>query len=207
MTVEASLSLSFFLIFAVNVFSLIFLFIHYGESLEKLHQQGKELAVYSYMMKEAAGGNEDLIRLIGSETVESPFPLLAAPTATLEVRCVVKPWTGYDVVGGQEREGEEVIVYMTDYGEVYHRSRNCTHLALSVRMIAFSRLQNQRNSSGSRYTPCEICGDKGFISAVYITEQGNRYHTSLGCSGLKRTVRGVRLSQIPGVPPCSKCGY
>ncbi|MGN0308922.1 MAG: hypothetical protein ACI4DN_11970, partial [Lachnospiraceae bacterium] len=161
MTIEASLALSFFLIFAVNLFSLIFLFIQYGESLEKLHQQGKELAVCSYVMKESARGNEELIRLIDSETVESPFPLLAAPTATLEVRCVVKPWTGYDVVGGQEREREEAIVYMTDYGEVYHRSRNCTHLALSIRMLSFSQIQNQRNSSGSRYTPCEICGDKG----------------------------------------------
>lgn len=206
MTVEATLAFSFFLFFVVNIFSLIFLFIQYGERMEKLQQQGKELAMYAYSMGEEIPGSEELIRLMNMETIESPFPILAAPKAALEVKCVIKPWTGYDVTRGEERQKEEEIVFMTDHGEVYHRSRNCTHLTLSVQAAPFSEIKGKRNEGGSRYTPCEQCGDNGFATVVYITSHGSRYHFSLGCRGLKRTVRAVYLSQIPGVPSCSKCG-
>ena len=41
---------------------------------------------------------------------------------------------------------------------------------------------------------------------IYITSQGNRYHTQLNCSGLKRTIYTVPLSQTGGRGRCSKCG-
>lgn len=205
-TAEATLAFSFFLFFLVNVFSLIFLFMQYGERLEKLQQQGKELAMYAYSLGEENFGNEELIRLTALERVESPFPILAAPETTMEVKCVIKPWTGYDVTKVSGREKEEETVFMADHGEVYHRSRNCTHLALSIRVAAFSTIKEERNHTGSRYSPCEYCGTGNFGTAVYITNQGSRYHSSLGCQGLKRTVRAVYLSQIPQVAACSKCG-
>ncbi|MBQ9990868.1 MAG: hypothetical protein IJP31_07995 [Lachnospiraceae bacterium] len=206
MTVEAALAFSLFLFFLVNIFSLIFLFIQYGERLEKLQQQGKELAMYAYTLQAEGSGNEELIRLTTSEKAESPFPVLMTPEASLEVRCVIKPWTGYDVVNGAGREAEEETVFMADHGEVYHRSRNCSHLALSIRVAAFSAIKKEKNLAGSGYSPCEYCGIGNFGTAVYITDQGNRYHSSLGCRSLKRTVRAVYLSEITGVPACSKCG-
>ncbi len=205
MTVEASMAFSLFLFFLVGVFSLIFLFIHYGEELQNLQQQGKKLAVYAYGTGELLENNDDLIRLRKEERVESPFSLMAMPEGKMVVQCVIKPWTGYDVTGGRGRKEEEVIVYMTEHGEVYHKSPNCTHLALSIKAASFSQMKAERNWSGGRYTACEYCGKQGFATIVYLTEQGNRYHFSLGCQGLKRTVRGVYLSQIPGVPACSKC--
>ena len=56
-------------------------------------------------------------------------------------------------------------------------------------------------------SPCELCAEgKHADSAVYVTETGDRYHLSIGCSGLKRTVTRVRRSDVTGLPYCSECG-
>ena len=204
-TVEASMAFSLFLFFLVNVFSLIFLFIQYGKQLQNLHQQGKELAVYAYGAEGFSENSDSLIRLRKEEKMESPFSLMAMPSCKMVVQCVVKPWTGYDVTGDWGGGEEEAIVYMAEHGKVYHKSLHCTHLALSIRAASFSRVMEERNRSGGKYTPCEYCGKQSFATLVYLTEQGDRYHFSLGCQGLKRTVRGVYLSQLPEIPACSKC--
>ena len=206
MSLEASVSFFCFLFFVVNVFSFIFLFIQYGERLGKLQQQGKELAAYAYAAGEGVGGSDEMICFKEAEAVDSPLPFLAAPRALLSVQCVVKPWTGYDAAGQGKRKKEEEIVYITSYGEVYHKSRTCTHLALSIKVFPFALVEQERNRGGARYSPCEYCGNGEFSALVYLTEQGDRYHATLGCQGLKRTVKGVYLSQLAGVPACSKCG-
>ncbi|MBD8948918.1 MAG: pilus assembly protein, partial [Blautia obeum] len=59
-----------------------------------------------------------------------------------------------------------------------------------------------RNKSGEKYHACERCR-AGSAGSVYITGEGNRYHGSLSCSGLKRTVEEV-LQKDCGLRPCSK---
>ena len=41
---------------------------------------------------------------------------------------------------------------------------------------------------------------------VYVTSSGNRYHNLATCSGLKRTVKLVKESQLGGMHACSSCG-
>lgn len=115
-------------------------------------------------------------------------------------------WNGYDVEkqAGAEKE-EETYVFITQTGTVYHRNRNCTYLNPSVEIIYCEDVKEKRNASGAIYHACEQCGSNA-AGVVYITDYGNRYHTSLECSGLKRTVYSVPLSETGGRSPCSKCG-
>lgn len=206
MCVEASLSFSFFLLFFINILSIIFLFMTYTKDLAILQQQGKKAAAYAYIAEGAVGRNEDLIRLQKNEVVESPFGILKLPACRLHIQCVVKPWTGYDVTGGNYRDKEDTLVYMTEYGTVYHKNRACTHLALSIQAVAFATVENLSNESGEGYVSCESCGKNGLFTVVFITNYGNKYHTTTKCRGLKRSIKTVLLSQLKGVSPCQKCG-
>lgn len=206
MCLEASLSFSFFLLFFINVLSIILLFMTYTRDMADLHQQGKEAAAYAYITEGVFGSNEENIRLQKNRIMESPFTILAAPSCRLYTQCVVKPWTGYDVTKGKNRAEEDSIVYMTEYGTVYHKNRACTHLALSIQAVASGIVNNKRNESGEYYDPCEYCGENGLVTVVFITSYGNKYHTTAKCRGLKRSVRSMPLSEAEGVNPCQKCG-
>ncbi len=97
-------------------------------------------------------------------------------------------------------------VYVTETGGVYHEDSECTHLRLSVRAVDIGALDTLRNSSGAIYHNCERCARSPGSSTVYITEEGNRYHNSISCSGLKRTVRQVSRKELNGMRVCSRCG-
>ena len=206
MCVEATFSFSFFFLFLVHVFSLILLFQNYTQDLSALWQKGKQIASISYITEGATGSNENLVRLQKMRTVEANFLLFSFPKGKIESRCVIKPWTGYDVTEGKSREEEDIIVYMTRYGSVYHKNRACTHLSMSVQGVFMGELGELRNKNGENYNPCEYCGDDSFVTFVYVTDYGDRYHTSIRCRGLIRYVRSIPLSQVNGVPECSKCG-
>ncbi len=95
-------------------------------------------------------------------------------------------------------ESTEQYVYVTDNREAYHSTRFCTHLDLST-SVAF--LEEAINMG---YYPCEYCGDEK-SEIVLITDYGDKYHTRGNCSGLKRTIYRVKLSEIGGVPGCLRC--
>ena len=88
---------------------------------------------------------------------------------------------------------------------VYHRDYHCTHLELSIHMVLQSEIESLRNEGGGKYHPCQHC-IKGAGGGVYITDTGDRYHSSLSCSGLKRTIYAVPLSEVAGKGACSRCG-
>lgn len=115
----------------------------------------------------------------------------------------VKTWTGYEK-GGFGEDSDETV-YVTENGLVYHRDYHCTYLDLSIRMVNSEDLESLRNQGGGKYRPCAYCG--GGNGRVYITEEGDRYHSTLSCSGLKRTVYAVPLSEVIGKGVCSRCGH
>lgn len=138
-----------------------------------------------------------------SYKVRLPIPVFAVPPVVYEESVRIKAWTGYEKSGfGNEKEE---IVYVTETGIVYHKDYHCTHLELSVRMVQRSEVAGLRNESGGKYHACEHCA-KGGSGGVYITDTGNRYHSSLSCSGLKRTVYAVPVSETAGKGACSRCG-
>lgn len=120
-------------------------------------------------------------------------------------RARVHGWSGYEDIVQTEGEEEE-IVYITVTGTVYHRSKECRHLKLSIHQVAYASLENRRNHGGGKYYPCEHCGKNISGGLVYITEEGDRYHSTLNCSGLKRGILSIPLSEAGDRRACSGCG-
>lgn len=122
-------------------------------------------------------------------------------------RVCLRKWTGYDPAAGAATDpAAQRIVYIAEHGEVYHGSRNCYHLNVTIRQTDEERLGGERNENGGKYTACELCGDRRQSGVFYVSEDGTRYHTTAACSGLRRTVRAVPLSEIGSRTPCHNCG-
>lgn len=115
-----------------------------------------------------------------------------------------RKWIG-NVSLEQETVSDEEWVYVTPYGTVYHRDRTCRYLDLNIRAVSIRSLVTLRNADRKIYRKCESCGNSK-STTVYVTDYGERYHSSLSCGGLKRTIYMVKLSQVGGKKPCSKCG-
>lgn len=147
-------------------------------------------------------GTEE-IHVIIEYKIKLPIPLLKSPSAKLKDEFQVSAWTGYQ----KDRMGEDdgQIVYITDQGTVWHADYQCTYLQLSIQYVPYSELKNVRNEEGGRYHKCEKCVYGKAMNGVYITNYGNRYHNSLNCSSLKRTIRAVEKSKVAGRGGCSKC--
>ncbi len=120
-----------------------------------------------------------------------------------EAKC--RKWTGYEP--GQDTNEDDSWLYYTEHGKVYHASRSCTYLDLSIRGVTSKQVTGIRNENGGKYHKCERCGDKiSDPSMVYITDYGERYHSSLTCSGLKRSIYMIRRTKATAKKMCSKCG-
>jgi len=118
-----------------------------------------------------------------------------------------KAWTGYDVTGQvSDVSKEDPMVFITESGSVYHLDRGCTYLNPSVQSVDAGSVAGLRNHSGGKYYPCGSCGEAGAGGQVYITQYGDSYHSRINCSGLKRTIYTVPLSQVGARGRCSKCG-
>lgn len=143
---------------------------------------------------------DGMIDLVVSYRISLPFQLLPLPKIPVAQRCRVHEWIGYEA-GSQT---EEQTVYVTENGAVYHLRLTCTHLKLSIRQVDWASLRQLRNTAGGKYYPCQSCKPNAG-GPVYITTDGTRYHGSLNCSGLKRGVREIPLSQVGELPLCSRC--
>ena len=121
----------------------------------------------------------------------------------------ISDYNGKSMLDDKTENTADIYVYIAENGRVYHRDSSCTYLNPSVISCFLNQVEKKRNSSGAKYYPCEDCcnsHDMSLSERVYITTYGNRYHKDNNCSGLKRTVRRVKLKDIAGMPPCSKCG-
>ena len=178
----------------------------------------KESVGESYLNQvEIAGGAEGISFLQSSVTEPDVLDLVAVyrphmlflPESFSSFQMVnrvrLKKWTGYDNTA-ESAISKEQVVYVAESGSVYHRFRECSHLRLTICRVTKEEIPKRRNQSGAVYSACELCAGNASGNDWYITEDGNRYHTTLNCSGLKRTVYEIPLSQAIGMAACSRCG-
>lgn len=152
-------------------------------------------------------GTGDVIDLKVSYQVKPFITLMGFREFSMTQRYYGRAWTGYDVTQYvSDMEGEDPMVYITKTGTVYHLNRNCVYLNPSIEALPAEAIASKRNQTGGKYYLCEVCSTGAEQGEVYITSWGNRYHTQLNCSGLKRTIYTVPLSQTGGRGRCSKCG-
>lgn len=109
-------------------------------------------------------------------------------------------WNGYEIPGAED-DGE--YVYVTENASVYHTDRECTHIRLAVRPVEITGIPDG-------YGPCEKCVQgKEYFSKndliYYVCKEGERYHSRLDCSGLKRTVYRIKRGESGGYRECSRC--
>lgn len=135
--------------------------------------------------------------------IQLPLQMFGNLSADREETFRLHGWNGYK--GGSEDGEDAQIVYVTDHESVFHEDIHCSHLELSVRFVSSAQLSDLRNDGGGKYHSCEKCVLGTAMAGVYITETGNRYHNSLGCSGLKRTIYAVERSEVQGLRGCSRC--
>ena len=144
-----------------------------------------------------------IIEIVVEYKVQPPVKLFGVPPVPQGERLKIKGWNGYQRGSYAEKEG---YVYITETGTVYHKSYQCTHLKLSIQAGTVSDIGDLRNEYQGKYYPCEKCKAQSASGMIYYTKSGDRYHASLGCSGLKRNIRAVRLSEVGGRGACSRCG-
>lgn len=154
---------------------------------------------------------DDMIHLVMTYQVKSPVGGIRIPGVFFIQRASVRGWIGrsgseglLSNESGEAADGTEKV-FVTAHGTVYHRDLSCTHIKLSISQVGKAEIEALRNQGGEKYHSCEMCG-KHAGGQVYITKEGNRYHSTLDCSGLKRTIKEVSLEELDGKKACSKCG-
>lgn len=180
----------------------------YAQS-QVVSQTGDTSAVKNINMLQSSFLKEDdMIDLVLSYQIRSPIGLVSLPGRFFLQRARVRAWTGRIISEEETDENDSATeyVYVTETGSVYHTDPECTYLKLSVHAVDAGELDSLRNNSGAKYYSCELCGGQITGGTVYITNEGTRYHSSLSCSGLKRTVRQVALDELGDMRACSKCG-
>ena len=144
-----------------------------------------------------------IIEIVVEYKIQPPVRIFGIPLISQTERVRIKGWNGYQQGSYAEKQG---YVYITEMGTVYHKSYQCTHLKLAIRAGNVSDVADLRNEYQGKYYPCEKCKAKSASGMIYYTASGDRYHASLGCSGLKRNIRAVKLSEVGGRGACSRCG-
>jgi len=154
---------------------------------------------------------EDCIDIIACYQIRIPIKLIPVNDLEMVQRVRLRGWTGNQVACAyslnDEENTDDTIVFITKTGSVFHKSRECSHIKLSIRSVV-GIPSSLRNDNGAKYYPCELCckGETDVTKTYYITSDGTRYHTRNDCSKIKRTVIEIPLSEVGNRTPCKRCG-
>lgn len=154
-------------------------------------------------------GENDIVDIVVKYKISIRYNIFNIPDVSVVQRARTRAWTGSDDIVGSGSGDSSIsdMVYVAANGVVYHKDRECTHLRLSVSETSLDNISDLRNQNGGKYYSCERCqADSTGVTIVYITETGDRYHSSLGCSGLKRDISTISILKIGTLTPCLRCG-
>ena len=173
----------------------------------------KELGTYSLPEKYIRGGKH-AITMAKSDLSGNYINLqvnyyIKIPISFFEVKGVgiCQKSKSHKWIGDRTDGKQSDYVYVTKHGTVYHRSRKCHYLDLSIKSADYAQISGMRNKNEHKYSACSGCVVKNYVSGkVYVTDYGTCYHSDLACSGLKRTIYLILLEETGGKRACGKCG-
>lgn len=177
---------------------------------EELSEEGKGFSMgnMGLCLVQDQNGESEFIDMAAVFEAGPQVKLFGSLSGFYIQRCRRRLWTGQDLIKGAEEDAvAHEYVYITQNGTVCHQRRDCTYLRLSVHSVFSGSLPELRNSDGSKYKPCERCmKGSGALRKVYITNSGDRYHSTGNCSSLNRWIMKVSVEEAGGIPFCSRCG-
>ena len=236
LTLEAALILPVFILSICTLVSILDGYRIQSLVKKSLRQSALELGMYAYAGENAINSAvcslyaqkqlpefEDNIKIstLGSRYYDNKITLVAKISYSMPIRILPFPPLEFfnvsEVYGwvGASRGTDSLLektnsqmVYVTDYESVYHTNSNCTHLDLTIFQGKKSEVQASRNEYGSKYRSCDKCCDMDSEQnqTVYYTSKGDCYHFSQSCSGLKRNVQLIELSEVFYLNVCERCG-
>lgn len=134
--------------------------------------------------------------------LKNPITMFGIKNIDMVSTTSARKWIGFDP---HEDDSGGEYVYVTKYGSAYHKSLACPYLKPSVRAVSADAVKDERSVSGGKYSSCPICKGKKNSGSVYITDYGDVYHSSLTCSGLKRSIKRIKLGDASDYHACGKC--
>ncbi len=262
LSIEASLSFSFFTFIVYMLISLIQIASFQCAIEFALHETAKEMAVYGYMYEslkekityepnmitdkaaslliETTYGKEKIIEKIGKEYLENGpivggsqgislmyssimeenaidliatysiiprFQLLPIVEIPLINRCKINAFVGFNKIYCEENNNEtnEEIVYITEKGEVYHKTLECSYLKATTKMVENS--DELETFEGRSFRPCSYCcGENIEIGPdAIVTYYGECYHIDPNCCKIHHNILAIPISEVGNRRPCSRC--
>lgn len=199
--VEASLVIPIFLIVFVMLMHILILLNHQNNISNELYDNACKMGknVLNYSTSENVDiSYESVLKdgIVLKSSYKYKFPI-----GSLKIRQVLvfRKWSGESIASSKEKEDN--VVYIAKNGKVYHTSKKCTHLLLSIKKIKYSKVNKKR------YSKCKICISEDIEDdeEVYITDTGDRYHIFKDCSGLLRFITEIKIDEIGERKLCSRC--
>ncbi len=132
--------------------------------------------------------------------LEPYFDMWGFVTVKLEADYYGHNWLGYEGKGNIEP-----MVFLSNEASVYHLSKHCKYLNVTILEISYSNLEKYRNNSGEKYKSCYFCDKQNRSETIYITPEGSNYHTIKNCIGLIRSIYTVPLSTVKNKRACMGC--
>ena len=145
---------------------------------------------------------EECVDILVTYEVEPPLTLFPFPYRRMANRYYARIWTGYDVSNAVNRGG---YVYMTPYGEVWHRVPNCTYIFHEVKSVSIGFLGEKKNAEGRIYEPCDFCSDQLRGDCVFVTVGGEKYHHDQKCTAIFKEVIALEKEKGQQYRACSRC--
>lgn len=151
----------------------------------------------------SANVDKGYAEIVTKYLLKVPVPFFRTYFFKSSIRIRARTFQGYIEHESSELSSDDQnVVYVSQYGRVYHTRLDCYHLTINI--TDPNKVKSIMKSS--RYKKCDKCIKSGEIpSQMYITKNGDCYHSTLSCGALKRTVNVMSKSDISDKRLCSEC--